>query len=380
MTSPKNLTWSITSDENEFREMRDEWERLFVNNPRHSPFLAWGWVNAWIRHLAQPHRLRILVLRNQDNELQMVIPLLAHHSSAGNRNRQLTNLCGYGPECSDHLGFLRLPAYDNTLHELSFAGITQCLGENSRIRLNSLDDFQSFPKSLQRTFESHGRKVRLIDTNVCPMVELPTTWENFLLTLSRNFRSQIRRQYKRAMQGDNLVIRSIDPGNPGDVEEFAIRLIQLNRSRMSETGRQSSLEDERFRAFLTEAIAYMAPNGTAWLDVLEDKNGIVGAAVNLVHGKFVYYYMGGFEDKLTKSGPGNVLFVHIIKRAIDQGYTVYDFLRGAESYKYRWRATDRPIQQLDVYPSGFWRGTLNYFKDGTTLKLRRMKSRIRGRR
>lgn len=374
MDTKAPLSWSVQSHISDFAEMRAGWEQLFEANPLHSPFLAWGWLNAWLEHLAGSQELRILVARNPENELQIIIPLVVDDSSRARAHQRLTNICGHGPECSDHLGFLRLPMYDQILHELTCDGLIKCIDKCERIHLNSLDGSQNLPLLLHRAVRTQGRKVRLLDQNVCPQVSLPSSWDDFALTLSRNFRSQIRRQYKRATQSDELKIRTLEANQSN---EFATCLIALNRGRMNNTGKQSSLENSQFRTFLTEAIQYMASKGIAWMDVIESDKGIVGAALNFVHGKSVYYYMGGFDETLTKAGPGNVLFVHVIKRAIAEGYSVYDFLRGAEKYKYRWGAMDIQIQQLDIYPAEFWRGSAASLFDSSGMKLKQFKRRLR---
>jgi CelD/BcsL family acetyltransferase involved in cellulose biosynthesis len=125
---------------------------------------------------------------------------------------------------------------------------------------------------------------------------------------------------------------------------------------MDSTGTESSLEDENFRSFLTEAIQYMAAKDLVWMDTIQQDGKTVGAALNMTHGKNVYYYMGGFDMEATKLAPGNVLFVHVINRAIENGYTKFDFLRGAENYKYRWGAADTELHSLEIYPKGFFGG------------------------
>ena len=216
MDTKAHLSWSVVSHINDFREMQKDWEQFFEKNPLHSPFLAWGWFNAWLTHLAGSQELRLLVARNLENELQILIPLVVKDSSRVRLDQHLTNICGHGPECSDHLGFLRLPMYDQILHELSCDGLTKCTDKGQRIQLNSLDGKQNLPFLLHRALRTQGRKARLLDQDVCPQVDLPSTWEDFSLTLSRNFRSQIRRQYKRAVQSDELTIQNI-PGRVNPV-------------------------------------------------------------------------------------------------------------------------------------------------------------------
>ena len=78
--------------------------------------------------------------------------------------------------------------------------------------------------------------------------------------------------------------------------------------------------------------------------------------LHFVHGQTVYYYMGGFDDRIRKLQPGTGLLGQVIQRAIDRGFTRYDHLRGDESYKYRWGSSDVFTNNVTIYSSGPFRG------------------------
>jgi CelD/BcsL family acetyltransferase involved in cellulose biosynthesis len=59
-----------------------------------------------------------------------------------------------------------------------------------------------------------------------------------------------------------------------------------------------------------------------------------------------YYYIGGFDPRFAALGPGTLLIAHAIEQARLEGAAAFDFLRGAEPYKYRWGAASRPTFQL----------------------------------
>ena len=59
------------------------------------------------------------------------------------------------------------------------------------------------------------------------------------------------------------------------------------------------------------------------------------------HHHTVYYYLGGYDPSLEKLSPGTVIVAHAIEEAVRSGATTFDFLRGAEDYKYAWGAKDR---------------------------------------
>jgi CelD/BcsL family acetyltransferase involved in cellulose biosynthesis len=374
MKSIDSGSWQLASSATEFLKLKADWEHLFEQNSRHSPFLAWGWVNAWLRHIAGPHELRIACWRDALGELQFVLPLISRTSGRSSGQRNLALVCSYGPECSDHLGCLRVPAHESKIAEISAVAISRFFDQRHRISLAYLDNAGEYPSRLKSALQANGRTVRQTDDVVCPTVDLAKSWDEHLLKLSRNFRSQIRRHYKRISEHEQVQFRAI---NETDAESFTYELMQLNRARIREKGEVSSLESESFRNFLAEAVPYMASHGIAWMDVIEDSGNIVGSALNFVHGESVYFYMGGFDEKAKNLRPGTALFALVMMRSISAGYAHYNFLRGAEAYKYRWGAQDILTNRLDIYAHGLIDGRLQWAIDGARFRARKLVRRMR---
>jgi CelD/BcsL family acetyltransferase involved in cellulose biosynthesis len=55
----------------------------------------------------------------------------------------------------------------------------------------------------------------------------------------------------------------------------------------------------------------------------------------------VYYYLSGYDPGLEKFSPGTLIVAHAIEEAVREGAITFDFLRGAEDYKYAWGGKDR---------------------------------------
>jgi tetratricopeptide (TPR) repeat protein len=58
------------------------------------------------------------------------------------------------------------------------------------------------------------------------------------------------------------------------------------------------------------------------------------------------YFVAGRDESCNDPPPGLVLHAHSIRWAIENGLKTYDFLRGDESFKYSYGATDRHIRYL----------------------------------
>jgi CelD/BcsL family acetyltransferase involved in cellulose biosynthesis len=74
---------------------------------------------------------------------------------------------------------------------------------------------------------------------------------------------------------------------------------------------------------------------------------VVAALYGFVRGRKFYYYLGGFDPAFARYSPGSLLIYHAMQQSRSAGLRWFDFLRGAEPYKYRWGAVDQP--QYAIY-------------------------------
>ena len=56
------------------------------------------------------------------------------------------------------------------------------------------------------------------------------------------------------------------------------------------------------------------------------------------------FYLSGFDPAFARYSPGKLVVAHAIEQAITRDAArAFDFLRGAEAYKYAWGAVDEPL-------------------------------------
>jgi CelD/BcsL family acetyltransferase involved in cellulose biosynthesis len=78
---------------------------------------------------------------------------------------------------------------------------------------------------------------------------------------------------------------------------------------------------------------------------------IVAVFYGFAHGGTVYYYLSGYDPELEKLSIGTLIVAHAMEEAVRDGATTFDFLRGAEEYKYAWGATDRMNRRRQLFRS-----------------------------
>jgi CelD/BcsL family acetyltransferase involved in cellulose biosynthesis len=182
--------------------------------------------------------------------------------------------------------------------------------------------------------------------DVCPVLTLPAgaDFEAFLGTLDKKERHEIRRKIRRA-EAAGVVRLERSPDALGDLDAF----VELHQKRWGVEGLFPATEGgAASRRFFGRLFEECTQSGLVDLSFLTVDGRRIAAGVTFDDGRAVYYYNAGVEPDARELSAGVVMVALYIQRAIDQGRTRIDFMRGNEPYKYEWGAVDEPIGRLLV--------------------------------
>ncbi|MCY7418419.1 MAG: GNAT family N-acetyltransferase, partial [Chloroflexi bacterium] len=183
---------------------------------------------------------------------------------------------------------------------------------------------------------------------VCPVVTLPDgDWDDYLATLDKKARHEIRRKLRRAESVGEVTFRQM-PLDAASVDAF----IELHQKRWGEQGLFPSNEGgDRSRRLLHRVTEQEAAEGdSAQLQLGQVLVGdrVIFAGVGFDDGQTCYFYNAGSDTDARELSPGVTGAGAYIRDRIDAGRTRFDFLRGNEPYKYEWGAVDEPIYRIVV--------------------------------
>jgi len=181
---------------------------------------------------------------------------------------------------------------------------------------------------------------------VCPVATLPAgaTLDDFLATLGKKERHEIRRKVRRAeASGDIRLDDSRDP--LADLDAF----IDLHQKRWGADGLfPDTAGGVQSRTFFRRLFELFGADGPLRLAFLTIDGRRIAAGVSFETDDTVLYYNAGVDPDARDLSPGVVMVERYVRRALDHGVTRLDFLRGNEPYKYEWGAVDETIQRLLV--------------------------------
>lgn len=191
--------------------------------------------------------------------------------------------------------------------------------------------------STEIRFESHRQ-------DVSPRLQLPNSWEEYLASLERKQRHEIRRKWRKLESEFPHQFLLVE--NDSDLSRASEEFITLHQ--------KSSPEKNLFwtpqrRLFFTKLIETMAAQGLLRLFFLEIEGKKVATMLGFVYKHSFYLYNSGFEPTEYKEiGTGSTLLAYTIKYAIENNLKVFDFLRGDEAYKFRLGGVGSPVWDLSA--------------------------------
>jgi CelD/BcsL family acetyltransferase involved in cellulose biosynthesis len=125
---------------------------------------------------------------------------------------------------------------------------------------------------------------------------------------------------------------------------------RLHAARWRQAGQDGVLRDPAIERFHREAAPGLLRAGLLRLFILRIAAQSVAALYAFFHRRRFYYYLGGYDPAFSLVSPGTLLIGHAIEQAICEGAQEFDFLRGQESYKYLWGASNRALYRRSFWP------------------------------
>jgi hypothetical protein len=185
---------------------------------------------------------------------------------------------------------------------------------------------------------------------VCPVVTFTPGLDfgGYLGSLGKKERHEVRRKLRRAeAAGAVRLERSAEP--VGDLEEF----VDLHQKRWGAEGLfPPTAGGAQSRLFFRRLFEVLGADGTVQLHFLTVGGSRIAAGIWFEDEGTWYLYNAGVDPDARDLSPGVLMNAKAIEAALSAGRRRFDFLRGAEPYKYEWGAVDEPIQRLLVGRTG----------------------------
>ena len=323
------MTYQIT--EESFEQLWPAWEALLPQGNFQTVFLTPSWHHVWWREHGGGSELRLNAVRDGE-ALVGIAPLMStgnvllflgdtdlwdYHDFIVTQGRE----ADFYPALLDHLDAQPWDLLD----------------------LRSIPEFSPTMAHLPPLAEARGYTVEVAEEDVSPGVALPNTWDDYLMSLSKKDRHELRRKFRRL---DNRAdYRSYSVDDSSSIDSALDDFFELMRISHQDKAIFLSPERERFFRRITEEVARI---GALKLFFMEVSGKRVAGALCFDYGNARLLYNSGYDPDYSSLSIGLLLKAQCLKEAIEEGKGYFDFLRGKEPYKYHFGASDVQLYHLMV--------------------------------
>lgn len=369
----------VITDLTRLEQLRPDWLDLLSRSSANEPTLSPDWLLTWWRIFGHSGRRLCAVawFEGKPERLMGLAPLQRRRYwyRPGLPFRRLEFLASGEREdeevCSEYLNLLveqgREELYAEDLVALLRTGQ---LGAWDELVLPMMDGDHPLPGALTAAFERARFQVHVEKTDEAPYVPLPSAWDEYLRSLPKKHRYEVRRCLRdfEAWAGEDWSVLRAQSGE--QLAQGKKILVDLHQQRWEGVGQRGAFHAQSFVQFHDQVMPCLLDQGAlelAWLCV---RGQPIAVQYNIHWNNKVYFYQCGRRmDLPQRVRAGNVLLIDCIQQAMIAGRREFDFLAGPAHYKRELALTSRPLVQL--------RAVRSRLREGLQFLLQRSRTRMR---
>ena len=244
-------------------------------------------------------------------------------------------------DVSDYLDFIVAPGMERDfcnilLDDLREKGI-------SRLDLNPVRSDSTVFTQLIAIARDRGYEVLCTSEDISLEMDLPATWDEYLAVLTTKQRHEVRRKLRRLSEAGKVDYYFIDD-SAAVSDAMGTFLKMFTESRQD----KATFMTARMESFFRLLADTMAEAGLLRLGVLELDAQPTAMIMCFDYNDCVYLYNSGYDSEYNFLSVGLLSKALAVKDSIQRGRKRFDFLKGAESYKYHLGGREVPLYRYQI--------------------------------
>ena len=313
-----------------WNEVEKEWDDVFNSFSYNRIFQSPKVKKIWWKYFGKDNLYKILVITYSNNKL--ISPLKVQ-----------------GKTCS-FIGSTDLFDYQDLIYsnyqdiDLGLEKLVDFISNDLSVEeliLNSIPDNSPTIKKMSKYLEQNNWQVDLTEEDVSPRISLPSTFDEYLSSLSKKNRHEIMRKLRRLDKIKD--VEEYEFSKYQDIKDNLDDFFKLLRMSSGEKKEFMNLSRENFFRDLSLELSLQNQTRLRFLDI---ENKRVATSLSFVTKGTKYLYNSGYDPEYRDLSVGVLNHIFAIKNSISEKNKVFDFMRGDEVYKYRLGGINETISKL----------------------------------
>lgn len=354
------LNINIVSTIEEFKSLKEAWNKLNSESHNGTIFISWEWLYTWWEVYKNDgnRKLYILCCYDHKNELVGIAPfqIVYNPKRYFPSNNQLLFL-GTGETdgssvFGEYMDLLIRPEHESSVintfseflfkHRASWDGLKfhQLLSDSNLSKL-----FKNQPDKMIKTTRPYG--VRTI-------IDLPDSYKDYLMSLRKKMRNNITRTFSRLESEQEYTLEQVD--SLEEIDESISILAELNRERREVLEQSSAFQFSSFESFHQLLAKRLLPLDKIRLRILRFDNQPVAALYSFLDGNTLHVYQSGFEKAHGhRYSLLTMMLTQEISKCIEDNkidYFNFMFSENETTYKKRYSSETEPMYDISYDKAG----------------------------
>jgi len=305
-------------------------------NPSHS--LRWNslfvlpiWLKVWWQELRAGAELYLDAIRQRERVIG-IAPLLVREGRA--------SLIGSADVC-DYLDFVVAPGRERDF----FSVLLDDLREKgiNRLDLRPLRPDSTVLTHLVSIAQNRGYEVLCHPEDVSLELDLPSTWDEYLAILTAKQRHEVRRKLRRLAEAGKVDYHFVeDSVAVHDAMDAFLKMFTESRTD------KAVFLTAQMESFFRSLADNMAEAGLLRFGILELDTLPTAMVMCFDYNDCMYLYNSSYNPRYNSLSVGLLCKVLCIKESIQEGKKRFDFLKGAETYKYHLGGGEVPLYSCQI--------------------------------
>jgi CelD/BcsL family acetyltransferase involved in cellulose biosynthesis len=345
---------SICNDALEFERIRPEWNALRQPGQDQDPFLSCDWFATWWRAFGG-RRALYLVTARRNGRLCAVLPLMLER--AWRHGIPVRRLAAIGNDHTPRFDLVRADD-DEQLHRDIWSHVMTLRNRWDVFDLPRLSAHSTTADRFVRLAEEQGMQYSLWQhAPESPWIDILPDWDDYLESLSANFRKDLRRKMRRLTAAGTVGLETVTGRQALDqalADGLTIEAEGWKGSNRTAISSQPEVAD-----FYTELAGVMADRGQLRLHFLTLNDVRIAFDYSIIANRTLYSLKAGHSTDYARFSPGTVMLGLILQRAHEEGLIGMDLLGDADQFKMHWTDAVLKHRWLHCYSDSL-RGRLSH--------------------
>jgi hypothetical protein len=327
------------TETNQFLNYENAWNKILEKSGESNIFLTWDFLFTMYSYFGDGKKLKILIAEDRDQVIAIAPFNQCHYSFGRFFNYKVLRSLGYG---ADYTGIILTEKKLECLKSI-FENLKDD-DEWDFIIISDLPETSSARELIPLVGDA-GPKFEFEQGKICPYITLPESNDLFLNSINHNLRKDLRRCLAN-LERDHKRVELKRYDELGSTKEGMEIFFKLHQNRWNSKFMEGIFSSKKVCDFYVDVAQRFSEKDWLALYFLMVDDEPVAVQYCAQYGQKMSYMLGGFDVEYSKYGVGNLITAKVIEVSIKKGIREYDFLKGDESYKFRW--TEQFRRNCDV--------------------------------